>query len=38
MSPGVDVTAGIYGRIALFLASFNIVIIKGHNYEIKNKK
>ena len=29
MSPGVYVTAGIDGRIALFLASFNIVIIKG---------
>ena len=29
MSQRVDVTAGIDGRIALFLAPFNILIIKG---------
>ena len=31
MSPGVYGTAGKDGRIALFLAPFNIVIIRSHN-------
>ena len=37
LSPGVYVTAGTDGRIALFLTPFNTAIIGGHNYEIKNR-